>query len=414
MTRFLSEALQAEEPYFRLGLRRLEEARGNPNDDIRFSAQVRRGVQEKMRALGLDPHDTTPEELYHFLQERMRADDARLTRRLRTVSATHVSAEGDVVAGMAYALKRLPDSRSCFALKNSSLRAIFKKTPPKKAMKQLGYRSMDSFLKHEAPASVLAAAWLTEGITWQHRLLEHYKHLSPGDFESREISIVSPSSGRWRKFAGSKVAERRHNIISLKEAGTLVLLPFTDSAPDGVVTASLALALHELNQIRAGGTFLKLCQVRPDFGSLVKTVASDEPQLAVRLLDQPVSWQLVQRYYACLTEQFKEEVFGPHIRLEDMAWHPIEDALSSIEPGFEFWKNSSDLGIMHGHRPVSLNVADVALNYCNGLPFEKRVANYFRQSLWHGLMLKYMDHDAVEQSMLSVLQPETAKETVPA
>jgi hypothetical protein len=414
VTRFLSEALRAEEPRFRLGLRRLEAAHGNPNADIRFSAQVHRAAQEKMRALGLDPMDTTPEELYHFLQERMRADDARLTKRLRTISATHVSADGDVVAGMVYALKRLPDSRGCFALKNSSLRALFKKSPPKRAMKQLGYRSMDSFLKHEAPSSVLAAAWLTESITWQHRLLEQYKHLRPNDFESRDIGIISPGSERWRRLAAGTVAQKRHNILSLKEAGTLVILPLPADAPDGAVTASLSLALHELNRIRAAGTFLKLCQVRPDFGELVRTVASDEPQLAVRLLDRPVSWQLFQRYYARAAERFREEVFGPHIRLEDMAWYPIEDALASIEPAFAFWKDSAHLGVMHGRSPVSFNVADVALNYCNGLPFEKRVAHYFRQSLWHELMLRYMDHDAVEQSVLSALQPELAKETVTA
>lgn len=406
MTRFLSESLQAREPSFRLGLQQLEAAHGHPNTDIRLSTEVRQATQNKLRALGLDPRDTTPEELYHVLQQRMRDDDERLTRRLRTTAATHVSADADAVSGMIHVLRQLSEDQTCFALKNSRLRAMLKKLPPKKAMKRLGYRSMDSFLKHEAPVSVMAAAWLSEGSGWQQRLLEQYKQLAPTDFESRPISVIRPDSVRWRELAETAVLQRQHNILCLKELGALVLLPLPAEAPEGAVTASFTLALHELNQLRAGSTFLKLCQVRPDFGSLVRLVASDEPTLAVRLLDQPLSWQLIQRYYARLKDQFREEMFGPHIRAEDMSWHSVEDTLSAIEPGFEFWKDNAHLGVIDGRRPVSLNVADTALSYCNKLPFDQRISHYFRQSLWHELLLRYLDHDSVEQLVMAALQPK--------
>lgn len=411
MTRFLSDSLLAEEPAFRLGLRQLEAESHNPNTDIRFSTHIRHATQAKLRELGLNPHDTTPEELYHILQQRMRADDARLTKHLRTQAATHVSAEAEVVAGMVHVLKQLPDTRNCFALKNSSLRAVLKKLPPKKAMKQLGYRSLDSFLKHEAPVSVLAAAWLSEGATWQHRLLDQYKHLTSADFETRDVIITQPDSIRWRELAESVVRQKKHTIISFKELGALVLLPFPADTPDGAVIASLSLALHELNQIRASSTFLKLCQVRPDFGNLVKTVASDEPQLGTSLLNQPISWQLIQRYYARLTEQFREELFEPHIRLEDMVWHSIEHTLSEIDPALSFWKDSAHLGVLHERQPVSLNIVDVALNYCNKVPFEQRIAHYFRQSLWHELLLQYLPHETVERTVMAALQPKLAQET---
>src|ERR1700690_2145645 len=116
MTRFLSESLQAAEPSFRQGLSRLEAANGHPNTDIRFTSEIRQALQSKLRELGLDPRDTTPEELYHVLQERIKADAARLNRTLRARAATHVSAEADVVAGMVHALQELPDSKRSFAL----------------------------------------------------------------------------------------------------------------------------------------------------------------------------------------------------------------------------------------------------------------------------------------------------------
>lgn len=406
MTRFLAESLQADTPSAGVRLKNLEAAHGHPNTDIRFSTQVKQETRTKLRALGLDPDDTTPEELYHALQERMKADDRRLVKRLRTTAATHVSAEAEVVAGMAHALRRLPGQGQCFALKNSRLRSMLRQSPPKKAMKKLGYRSMDSFLKHESPVSVLAAAWLCESLAWKQRFLGSYTHLQPGDFESRELQIIYPDSKHWRDLAAEAVGQARHNILSFEELGTLILLPLPEDMPPGAVTVSLGMALSGLNQIRAGSTFLKLCQVRPDFGDLVKAVAGDEPRLVIKPLDQPMSWQLIQRYYARVAEQFREGLFEPHIRLEDMAWQPIEQSLAAIDPDFEFWKDSSYLGMLHEHGPVSLNVIDVALNYCNKLRFNQRISRYFRQSLWHELLLRYLDRDSVEQSVASVLQPE--------
>lgn len=412
MTRFLSEALQAPEPSFRLGLRRLEAANGHPNTDIRFSDDVVRATRDRLRQLGLDPRDTTAEELYHVLQERIKADDARLTKTLRTRAATHVSAEADVVAGMIHALKELPDSKRCFALKASVLKTILKQVPPKKAMKQLGYRSMDSFLKHETPVSVLAAAWLSEGTSWQHRLLGQYKHLKPSDFEDRNISLMRPDAKRWQRLATSTVTRQKHNLLSFKELGALVFLPLLADAPAGSTTVSLALALHELNEIRAAGTFLKLCQVRSDFGKVVQTVANGEPHLSSRLLDEPVPWNLIQRYYARLQHYGREEAFEPQLRFEDIAWHPIEQTLSAIEPSFDFWQRSAHLGLLHDQQPVSLNVVDAALNYCNQLPFERRIVQYFQHSLWHELLLRYLQHKPIEQTIMAELQPQLAEELV--
>lgn len=412
MTRFLSHALQAPEPFFRLGIRRLEHANGTPNVDIRLTNEVQSATRDKLRQLGLDPADTTAEELYQALQQRLAADDRRLTRHLRTLAATHVSAEADVVAGMIHALKELPDSKRCFALKPSSLKSLLKQVPPKKAMKQLGYRSFDSFVKHEQPASILAAAWLTEGTGWQRKFTDQYKRLRPSDFENRNIMFLHPTSLKWRQLAEQAVAQKRHNLICFKEAGTLVFLPFTANVPSGAVLASLSLALHCLNDIRATSTFLKLSQVRGDFGRVVVTAASATPALKSQVLDQPVPWHMIQRYYARFSERFREEIFEPHVQLEDMVWHPVEQTLAALDGELAFWEETAHLGILHNGRPVSLNLVDAALNYCNRLPFEQRLTHYFRHSLWHELLMRYLKHDTVERSVLQEIQPQLATETI--
>jgi hypothetical protein len=415
MTKFLSQALQAPEPFFRQTLRRLESANGHPNTDIRLSTEVSQAAKNKLRNLGLDPADTTPEELYHALQERVKADDVRLNRTLRTSAAIHVSAEADVVAGMVHTLKQLPDSKRCFALKASVLKAILKRVPPKKAMKQLGYRSLDSFLKHEQPVSVLAAAWLSEDGHWHKRLLAQYKQLAAGDFENRSIQIIELKAERWQDLAARAVAEKQHNLLCFKEFGALVFLPLLDDTPAGSTIASLSLALHELNEIRAGSTFLKLCQVRPDFGHIVQEVAgTDEPRLNSQLFDQIVPWRIIQHYYARLAHLGQGEVAEPHLRLEDIAWHPVGESLSAIEPALDFWRHSAHLGVMHDSGPVSMNVVDAALNACNNLPFERRLSRYFQRSLQHELMLRYLQPSAVEQAVIGQVQPQLAEELATA
>jgi hypothetical protein len=412
MTRFLSDALQAGEPSFRMGLQRLESANGNPSHDIRFSAAVNNATKAKIQELGLDPSDTTPTELYHALQERVKADDTRLTRRLQTLAATHVSAEAQVADGMVHALRQLSHERQCFALKTSVLRSLLRKQPPKRAMKQLGYRSLDSFLKHEHPMLVVSAAWLSESQRWQQRFTEQYKQLTSADFEEREVTVLQPQAERWHTLASSVVAEKRHNLLSFKELGALVLLPLPDHAPAGSTTVSMSLALHELNEIWASSTFLKLSQVRPDFGATIKMVASEEPHLSSQLLDRPVPWHLIQRYYARMRHAMSADIFEPYVHLDDLSWQPVEQLLAKLEPSFSFWQQTAHLGTMHNRQPVSMNLIDTALGYCNQLPFEQRMSGYFQHSLWHELLLRYFKHGTVEQTVLHELQPQLATESV--
>lgn len=402
MSRFLSESLQADEPHFRTMLARLERAHGNPSHDVRMGAEVNAAARNKLLGLGLDPADTTPRELYQALLQRIRQDEVRLTRRLRTIAATHISLEADVMAGMAFALSDLPLNRSVYALKPSSAKALLKKQPPKKAMKALGYRSLDSMLKHEPMASILAAVRLAEPACYK-KLVERYKTLTPSDFETRPISVQYASEKRWQKLARQVTDDHKHTVVRLPELGAIVLLPLPGHAPVGAVIAGMVLALQACNEIHAATTYLKLCQVRPDFGQIVQTVSVGEPHLQARFADKAVPWQIIQRYYARL-RHFDEERFGPHVQASDLGWHPVERSLALIEPSLHFWQESQHLAVLSERTPVSLNVIDAALNLCNGLPFERRIAHHFKTSLWHELSLRYLKHDTVEQAVHRELQ----------
>jgi hypothetical protein len=408
MTRFLSESLQAREPSFRTGIRRLEQANGNPSHDIRLTAEVIHGSLAQIHALGLDPHNSTAKEIYQALLNHLKQDDAKLVRLLRTKAASYVSAEADVMAGMALVLKQTPIHTQSYALKTACFKSLIKKQPPKKAMKALNYRSIDSMLKHESTASVLAAAALVEAPAWHKLLLDKYKKLSAKDFEAKQLTVSYLDSQKWRSLAATTVAQRQHNLMSFPELASLVLLPLPAEPPAGLITVSLSLSLHALNELRAAGTYLRLNQVRADFGSLVQMIARSEPILQARLLDQPLSWHVVQRYYSRAKHLFATELFEPHLQVEDMSWHSVEKVLTHIEPSFGFWQPGALIGKVVDGMPLSFNVLDNALNVCNQRSFEQRTTHYFQHSLWHELIMRYLKPEVLEQTILQELQPQLA------
>jgi hypothetical protein len=410
MTRLLSELLGASEPVFQLSLRQLEQSTGRPNADIRLSTEVLHGMQAKLRELSLDPHDTEGPELYAHLGARLKDDEARFAAALQAGSPK----SDDPIAHVARALEKAIKPKACFALKNTVARRLLKANLPKKTMKALGYRSADSMLKHESAACLYAAAILVENEQWLKRQVASYAKLKVTDFENRDVAIEHPTSKRWQALADTVVAVRKHNIVSSKELGAVVLLPLPEQRPELVTLTTAVLTLHAVNNIQAAGTFLKLHQVQTNFGALVKQVATGEPTLAATLLDQPVSWHMVQHYYARFSSAVAHDVFEPVLHAEDFTWHSIEAVLTRIEPGLHFWQGTSYLGLLHKAVPVSCNLTDLLLSHCNRLPFAARHSGYFRHALRTELSLRYLRPERLSETIGLQLQRQLATEPVAA
>jgi hypothetical protein len=409
MTRVLSELLGAREPTFRLGLQQLEKSAGRPNADIRLSTEVLQGMQAKLRELGLDPHDTHGRELHAALGARLRADEQKFAAAL-TGKSTKTD---DPIAYVAKGLERVLVPKTCFALKNTVAKRLIKANPPKRAMKALGYRSVDSMLKHEAVSYLYAAAMLVETEGWMKKQIAGYAKLKAGDFEIRKVAIEHPTSKRWIALAETAVAARRHNIFGFKELGAVVLLPLPNERPDLPTLTTAVLAIHELNEILATSTFLKLHQVQSHFGAVVKEVVAGEPTLGTILLDEPVSWNMVQRFYSRFKAMIRSEIFEPVVQAEDLVWHKAEDVLASIEPSLAFWQGTSHLGIVSGRDTVACNLTDQILSHCNNVPFERCSLSYFRHELMQELALRYMDAERIEQAISNKFQRRLSTATEP-
>lgn len=380
----------------------LERASGRPGADIRLSSEITRSVRLKIKDLGLDPNDTTGPELYGVLQERLRLDDQRLRRAL---SIAEGSTSNEVLARVQAFLHSHKKTGSCFALKTTAARRLLKKKIPKHTMKLLGYRSLDSMLKHEPMPHIYAAALIAESPTWHKAFRGLYSSLQTNDFEQRPMAVLFPKASRWQEAAQAFVASAKHNILSFKELGAVVILP-TAERVQGLAITSLLLSLHYLNDIRAYSSYAKLQQVKPNFGSIIEQTAIGEPKTSANLAGQPVSWKAIQRHYGLLHGTYHLEVFEPHVQPDDLQWHDSENILAELEPSLAFWKDTQYACMLHDGQPVSFNILDVALGYCNKLPFADRIVHFVREHIWHELMSRYMHQENLEAAVQKQLSHE--------
>jgi hypothetical protein len=400
MTRFLSEVLGAPEPSFSQGVAQLELAAGRPGTDIRISSDITRRTRAKIAELGLDPADTTGPELYGALKERL-ARDEQVARRAMGLGPD-ATPEEVVSASVKFVERRLKGTQ-VFGLKASVARKLFKPKLPKVAMRHLGYRSGDSMLKHETAEQLLAAATLSESESWQRRFREQYARLTPADFESRQLSVVHPAGRRWRELSSGVVDSTRHNIVTLPELGAVVVLPI-EQALDGLGIATILLTASAANELRAYSSFLKLQSVKPEFGKIVQA-NNLSPLTSATLAGRAVPWATIQRYYSRFNV-YHPEVFEPHVQAEDLKWVDGEKMLGSLDPALSFWADSSSLGLIDGGEVVSMSALDVALNYCNKLPFNQRLVHFLRDNLWHELMINYLHQENLEAAVHQQLAGE--------
>lgn len=404
MTKLLSQLLGAHEPTFSLGLRQLERASGGSAEDVRLSSDVLQARQKALRQLGLDPSDTTARELYAALMQRVKEDSRIFESLLQSADGI----DGNRMPHVAELIDRLVGGAQVFSMKPAVSKRLLRQHPPKKALKALGYRSIDSVLKHEPSAVLFAAASIVESASWFKAMHADYKRLMPSDFEQQAVRVIAPQGARWHQLAQLYTARHRHNIIAFRELGAVVMLPAHHVNVPAAPLAAALLVLQAVNDIRTTSTYLKLHLVRPDFGAVVAKVARDEPQTKAEVAGARLSWKLVHDYFSRHPDAYNPDLFEPHVHKEDLYWQSVEDALADLHPRFAFWQTVAYAGLLEKGEMVSLNIVDAVLSFCNMLPFEHRIIGYARSRLWHELMVRYMRQSAIEATVHEQLGNELA------
>lgn len=407
MTRVLSELLDATEPTFTMSISQLEAKTGHNSVDVALTADIVSLVRRKIKELGLDPEDTTGKELYHALQGLVALHDQYLSQAIGTKPTDPLP---DQLKAIQKAIAKIPVPKKVWALKHSVAKRIVKNHPPKKVMKQLGYKSVDSMLKREHVDEILAASRFLETKAWNDKLVKSYKKLRPSDFETRDILVKVLDKNRWGNSADTFIYARKQNLTHLKELGVIMILPLPVKHMRGTVITILPLVLHYINEIRSYSAFFKMQQVRPDFSDiLVKTLLLDPNDIA-KFAGQDVHWRIIQRHFGGQDPQKHPELFEPHVQPDDLYWRKAESVIYWLEPALQFWEGLDFVAALYPKMTVPLSLMDNAVSYCNNLEYGQHSLGHFRRSLWNEIMIAYIGQDNFEQAIISQLDEQVVSE----
>src|SRR5262249_26011319 len=81
MSKALAQLLDQPQTVAESAIAKLEHLSGYQSTDVQLLSEITTKVRAKTKQLGLDPNDTTAEELYHSLQAKLRNDNERFAEK---------------------------------------------------------------------------------------------------------------------------------------------------------------------------------------------------------------------------------------------------------------------------------------------------------------------------------------------
>jgi hypothetical protein len=259
------------------------------------------------------------------------------------------------------------------ALKHTVAKDLLRKNPPKKLMKHLNYRSLESMLKREDIEALYAGAPTIESGAWLKKLAKSTSKLKASDFEMRQASFIVMPSKRW-----SKVATRPVSDVPLM--GAVAAWPIKLFAKRESLYCSLTL-LQAAEILETDSFYLKTNQFNPNFGKMVSGLAGSGDLQPLAIDDQAFfSWG--------------------HLRkaLEDYD-EPLTK-LAGLHPTLRWWKDSHNLALLDGG-PVSMNLGDNLKSLLSGADYKRRHSGSCIHRLKSELLGRYARYEGVKNYLQS-------------
>lgn len=252
MSKKLAKILDQPESEITRALAKLEERSGYPSEDVRLLAENKHRLRGKIRQLGLDPEDTTDEELFYALRTRYENDSNILDKVLGAGGAKYSERLNKAVQ----LVQHCAASDEVWVAKAPTIKAMLSKNQPKHTAKILGYRSVASMIKREDVVLVHTIATVAESNTWHKNSSAQLKRLNGSHYEMRRLKILKLENGAWAKYA-----KPHQYVVADPAVGAVALWPSKDLSSASVLSLTLLLlegirtlnsegyaeALHELS-----------------------------------------------------------------------------------------------------------------------------------------------------------------------
>ena len=248
MSRKLAAMLGKTEAEMSNIIGKLEAKSGHQSVDVRLLAEHNLQLRSKIAQLGLDPDDTTHEELQAALVAKY-GQDAELVDKALGAAGKTTEQKIQIAINL---LEHVVKAAEVWVPKSAVIKSLLKLSPPKKTLKFLNYRSLDSMLKRVDPGEILYIANALDSASWSKNFEHKIAKLRSSDFELRQAKLIKTGV----KLPGGDFA------VADKNSGT-VLINTDNSDPDIPVLSLCLSVLEKLEALSLRSEFENLAKVNP-------------------------------------------------------------------------------------------------------------------------------------------------------
>jgi len=395
MTKVLVKLLGVDKGKFKEYVDRLEYVCLRPGVDIRLGAEVVTKSRDKIKSLGLDVADTTPKELFFALKHRLIADEKALNKQLgikKGMSDKNTQRVADTVS-------RLSGREKSISLTPAGIKRILKAVPPKKTMKALRYKSLESVLKREDPKVLYGLACLIENESWHSQVHAKIRRLNSKDIQWQQVSTQAVPRKWYEKL--EPLLTHKGALFVNEEAGVVCLLPVVDASHSGSSVLMLGLAMQAVTSVSTASLPYRKMALAQGYSSVIPQLANGDHPVLRSIHGLTPSWQIVHE----LVSKDRISIAGSESELEvfEMFWEDTETRLASIVDSMDFWVGTHYLGVASEKSPVSLHVLDVAIYILTGAEYGTQQSAHMELALWNELQSRYLAEDVLSKSLVNQL-----------
>jgi hypothetical protein len=391
VSRLISDILQAPEPHFSHTIQQWEQLGNKPGHDSRLISDISQRRQDALRKLKLDEADTTPKELFYALRHHAGGSNQELEKAVG-VKATDTPRQA--VEKIIKFVEKLDVPKEVWVVKQTVIKDLLKKQPPKKLLKTLGSRSIDSILKRNSAYEILVIASCVETLDWREKFRLKLKKLKPSDFRVNQASIFQLAPAKADKIRSAGLAARS-SLINNYETGSILVVPPKRRFDLDTLGLTIAL-LQSLHDLRVYSAYFRHISLKPDFGN--ELYSALRGGLPGKMHELKIGWKPLQRHFNNAPESFKK-VEQPYLQYDDVVVVAPLDALGKTVPGLDFWRDKG-FSFLYIDIPVSMHLMDVVVNASNRLPYEKSTHDYLRAGLWEELAFRYLESPPIQSKTI--------------
>jgi hypothetical protein len=329
MSKNLARLLNKDESEVADTIAVLEKKNGFPSEDVRLLAENRHKIRSKIHQLGLDPDDTTDKELYHGLRARFERDSQMLNKALGVSQSTKFDEKLNKAVQL---VNHCASAEECWVIKNSVIKSILTKNPPRQVAKALNYRSIASMLKRVDIAEIYLAGLTIESAAWQRNVTKSLNKLNGSHYELRPIKIVTLRSSEWGTEAGPD-----SHLIYDSHIGAVAIWPSTNLMSASVLNLTLLLleGIRSLNPTDYSEAIHELSPALLFWADAQHLISDGERPVSLNLKDVALNHLKRNNLHTAVTHNGVQSLWNELASRYNLVGQSIEAKIPDIQINFE-------------------------------------------------------------------------------